>query len=175
MHPIHTATDALGKKPPLRKGQGATASTEELFPFSTRAFGLVEVVLALGIVSFCLIAILGLFSVGLKQNRESQDKIQAANLASLILSLRRSMPTNTLTIALPVLNQGTNYGKIKVGTDGTTTAPVMNMIYSISTNNLAQPKLAQVYLLFWWPLNAPNAPTNNPGSYYEVVTQVALP
>jgi len=40
-----------------------------------RAFSLVEVVLAVGIVAFVLISILGLMSVGIKANRESADDI----------------------------------------------------------------------------------------------------
>ncbi len=45
-----------------------------------RAFSLIEVVLALGIVSFALVAILGLMSVGLDSSRDSIDDTAVALL-----------------------------------------------------------------------------------------------
>lgn len=61
------------------------------------AFSLIEVVIALGIISFCLIAILGLFSAGLKKARESDDEIRAANLLSSLVCRMRSAPHLDLT------------------------------------------------------------------------------
>ncbi len=50
-------------------------------------------------------AIVGLFMVGINTNKESSDQIQAANLASLLISTRRALPTNTIAnFALPPLN-----------------------------------------------------------------------
>jgi uncharacterized protein (TIGR02598 family) len=67
-----------------------------------RAFSLVEVTIALGIVSFCLIAILGLLPAGLNTNKASVQQNAAANLASLIASDLRSTPATT--------NRSTCYG-----------------------------------------------------------------
>lgn len=72
-------------------------------------FNLVEVVLALGLVSFVLIAILGLFSVGLRGTQESEATINASNLAAVMLGKRLAAPTNDL----PALN-GQNFGLPKV-------------------------------------------------------------
>ena len=58
------------------------------------AFSLVEVALALAICSFAIIALLSLFTVGLHDSQESGEKIEAANLASLILSARRAEREN---------------------------------------------------------------------------------
>ncbi|MEM6821597.1 MAG: hypothetical protein AAF558_06630 [Verrucomicrobiota bacterium] len=55
-------------------------------------FSLTEIVIALGVVSFGLVSLLGLFSTGLKTNKESMEDVQAANLVSLVLSERRAAP-----------------------------------------------------------------------------------
>lgn len=143
-----------------------------------RAFSLIEVVVSLGIISFALISIIGLFSVGLKTNKESSDQIDAANTASLLMATVRAMPTNCATngFALPDLNQATASGTVKIGMDGATTSTNLfyNLYYVVGTNTGTGSKLANVYLRLWWPLTAP-MPTNNPAAYYEVAGQVALP
>lgn len=146
------------------------------------AFSLVEVVLALGIFSFALMAIIGLFMVGINTSKESAEQIQAANLASLLISTRRTIPTNVIAnFALPPLNttystSGTYVTNANgVSLDGTLTGPrAYNLFYQIGTNAATGTRLAQVHLLLWWP-TASTIPLNNPGNRYEITTQVALP
>ncbi len=146
------------------------------------AFTLVEVVVALGIFSFALVAIVGLFVVGINTNKESSDQIQGANFASLLVSTRRSLPTNSIAnFALPPLNvaystNGTYLTNSSgVADDGTTNgAPTYNLFYQVGTNSVTGPHLAEVHFMLWWPVSA-TLPTNNPGNRYEVTTQVALP
>jgi type II secretory pathway pseudopilin PulG len=150
------------------------------------SFSLIEVVLALAIVSFAIIAILGLFSAGLKANKESYDQIQEANIASLLIATRRSAPDNTLSnfssFGLPNLDQNYITGTNRVGIDGmiasdtnsSITNTVFNVAYGVGTNSVTGPKVANIYILVW-PSGAAAPQTNNPGSYYEIYTQVALP
>jgi len=147
------------------------------------AFSLVEVVVALGIFSFALVAIVGLFMVGIKTNKESSDQIQAANFGSLLISSRRALPTNVIAnFALPPLNvayssTGTYLtNNLGVAADGTTNVatPAYNLFYQVGTNIITGAHLAQVHFILWWPVGAA-LPTNNPGSRYELTTQVALP
>jgi type II secretory pathway pseudopilin PulG len=145
------------------------------------AFSLVEVVLALGLISFALVTILGLFSVGLKINKESSDQIQAADLASRILATRRALPMNLTVANLPIpplTNTAivSNSAPIEVAINGTTLttgvppSDIYNLNYRMAP---ASPgNLMNVYLLLWGPPGA-NAPTNNPGAYYEISTQIA--
>ncbi len=146
---------------------------------SGQAFSLVEVVIALGIFTFAVMGIVGLFVVGINAGKESADQIQAANLASLLISTRRALPTKAMTnFALPPLNMtyassGSNV--MGVATDGTITAPAeYNLFYQIGTNAATGPHLAQVHLMLWWPPATTNPP-NNPANRYELTTQVALP
>ena len=150
-----------------------------------RAFSLVEVVLALGICVFVMVIIMGLYSTGLRVNRESESQIQAADLASLIIAARRANPTNTSELAIPASaltnaytnafangTQLTNY----IGSDGMLTNAA-NAVYTAScmagTNTMTGPNLAQVYLMLSWPAQA--NPTNASSDHYEVTTYIPIP
>ena len=54
-------------------------------------FSLVEVVLAMGIVSFCVLATFGLLSIGNDTNRRSRDEMIAAQLAENEFSRIRAL------------------------------------------------------------------------------------
>ena len=150
-----------------------------------RAFSLVEVVLALGISVFVLVIIMGLYSTGLRVNRESENQIQEANLASLIIAARRANPTNASQLAIPASSltnaytnafangtQLTNY----IGSDGLLTNAA-NAVYTVSckagTNTMTGPNLAQVYMMLSWPAQA--NPTNASSDHYEVTTYIPVP
>lgn len=61
--------------------------------FRSHAFSLVEVVLAVGILVFGILAILALLPVGLKQNQEAGEQIEAAGLMTSVLAdLRNTAP-----------------------------------------------------------------------------------
>lgn len=61
-------------------------SARSIGPRSTqRAFSLVEVILAIGIASFAVLTILGLLGTAMRSNTESEERIQAANLATTLL------------------------------------------------------------------------------------------
>ena len=144
----------------------------------TGAFTLIEVVLALGVVSFSLVSVMGLFSAGLEINKESADQIQAANLASLVLSTRRAMPsTQEASLPLPILTGTTTVtGTSSLAINGMVAAGKIpasdqySLFYQISPG--AAPNMANVYLLLWWPAGT-KQPTGGFGNYYEISTQVS--
>jgi type II secretory pathway pseudopilin PulG len=57
------------------------------------AFSLVEVVIALGLVSFCLLAIVGLLPVGLKAVKNSREESAAANALNQLAEAVRNATT----------------------------------------------------------------------------------
>jgi uncharacterized protein (TIGR02598 family) len=68
------------------------------------AFSLVEVVLALGVISFAILAILGVFPVGLSTGHSAQDETRAPQIAQMILSSlagQASTQFNNVFIPLP--------------------------------------------------------------------------
>lgn len=60
-------------------------------------FSLVEVVLAIGIVAFALIAIVALVPMSLRLAGESEDETRAANLLGAIIAERQSTPISKFT------------------------------------------------------------------------------
>src|SRR5437588_10791841 len=69
-----------------------------------RAFSLVEVVLALGVISFAIVAILGIFPIGLSTGHSAQDETRAPQIAQMILSsltAQASTQFNNVLVPLP--------------------------------------------------------------------------
>jgi type II secretory pathway pseudopilin PulG len=146
----------------------------------TRAFSLVELVIALGIATFVIVSIMGLFVSGLQFNHESEGEIQAANLASLIISSSRAtplaagvnspVPTSALTNAF-----GPVYSNKFVGWDGNLTNSANNAAYAVTcragTNSLTGTGVAQVYLMLSWPPQSTSATSPH---YYETATYISL-
>jgi uncharacterized protein (TIGR02598 family) len=61
-----------------------------------RAFSLVELVLALGVAAFCLIAVFGLMPVGMQTNRNATSHTAATNIiASTVADLRATPAAET--------------------------------------------------------------------------------
>lgn len=62
-------------------------------------FSLIEVVLALGVIAFALVGIMGLFPVAMKSAQESQRETRAAQIARQIFDDLQSLPgTNTALV-----------------------------------------------------------------------------
>jgi len=140
-------------------------------------FSLIEVVFALGLFSFCIVALLGLFSEGITENRESLEDIQASNIAALLLAQRRAAPTgtnSTLPFPLPVLNIPTNNSNAPVYLTDSGAVTQLNeaswrLTYAIQTNAYG---ISQVALSLTAPamLDISKARTR-----YDVLTYVLLP
>jgi len=153
--------------------------------FATRrAFSLVEVVIALGVVTFCLIALMGLLSVGAQASHDSSEVVQAATMASYMISEIRAAPTNVLNATptfpiLPLTNATplTN-SVVYVAPDCTllTGAQTNQAGYRLTySSTLNANNTASLYLCLSWP-SAVN-PTVNPGEVkgrYELFTVLPL-
>ncbi len=61
------------------------------------AFSLLEVVLALGVAGFCLIAILGLLPVGVQTNRNASSQTAVNNIIATVMSDLRTTPAAAVT------------------------------------------------------------------------------
>ena len=66
---------------------------------SIAGFSLVEVTLALGIASFCLIAVFGLVPVGVQTNRNATSQTTATNILSGVIADIRASPKGSSTTA----------------------------------------------------------------------------
>lgn len=81
-------------------------------PKRRRAFSLVEVTLALGIVTFALVGVVGVLPTALSSGRQSFDQNRAAAIANTLFASFRSQPFNHV-----------GYVDAQFGDDGTTPAP----------------------------------------------------
>jgi len=142
-------------------------------------FSLVEVALALGICAFVLVAMLALFQVGLKSSRESEEQMEAANLASQIMTLVAACPTNGITI--PSQSLTNSYADVfggtakYIGPDGRPTnvnSATYRITCSAGTNAATGSRMAQVYLMLSWP---PRAALTGAVGKYETIAYIPLP
>ena len=144
---------------------------------SRRAFSLVEVVIALGVCTFVLFPMMSLLSNGLRLENDSRQQMQAADLATLLVTERRDAPTNTLSSAiLPSLSQACPATAVTawVNFAGSTTSQAQaafQLSYQVGTNS-TNPTVGMIHLLFTWPPGA--NPSTAPGRY-EMTTQVLMP
>ena len=130
-------------------------------------------VLAVGVFSFVGVALIGLFSVGLRTNRESVDDLEATHLAGSLLGTRRASPVADLPgFPLPTLAAAAN-NTTNVAGDGTPTnqsAARFGLVYRITPDTNA--KVSRVYLCLYWPPQA--SPTNARGRF-ETFSAFPLP
>jgi hypothetical protein len=63
--------------------------------FKRHGFSLVEVVLALGIFTFVVVSMVGVLSLGLKTNQETQEECEAVNLLAAVIQDMRHTPVGS--------------------------------------------------------------------------------
>ena len=144
----------------------------------TRGFSLVEVILAIGIVSFAFMAVVALLPVGLKTVRESSDESAAMNLLPLVASDLKTLSLQTrktLRYGMPDWTSltRTESGRFFMDESGAPQAERSNAHYVVdwrmippggwSTNPRTQPLApVKVSLRIGWP-----AVAAEPGSFVE--------
>lgn len=93
-----------------------------------RAFSLVEVAMAIGIVSFVLLAVAGLMGVGLNASKSAQiDTMQAAN-SRLLLAMVATNDFDTFTSSTLYINQ-----------DGSTNSSIVGASIEATVSVVANP------------------------------------
>jgi uncharacterized protein (TIGR02598 family) len=130
----------------------------------TAAFSLVEVVIAIGLFTFCITILLGLIPVGLKSARSVTEEGNAIHIASSIFGFWQQAPTNT-PISIPGIFSNAT---LRVGAAA---APVTNFFddsaapTAAGTASMAMgyraaalpgiPNAYEVQLDFRWPARSP--------------------
>jgi len=156
----------------------------------TLAFSLAETVVALGICAFVIVAMIGLFSVGLKASRDSYNQVQVAGLASQIISTRNASPssdafvTDATTLPIKASQLASAYQQIHGGTadtkcvdhngylvDANDTSAVYRITCFSGTSTLSGAYLSQVYMMLSWP---PKVSPDLAEGKYETTTFISL-
>ena len=140
---------------------------------SIAAFSLVELSIALGVITFCLLTIIGLLAIGINSTHSSTTQTAATNLLTAVTSDLESVPNITPaytpvaakgTVASPGGLHGINgspvYGlTIPVGGSSTTTTTTLYVGENGLTNSTAA---ASLYRVSIWitPANNSTYPTH---------------
>jgi type II secretory pathway pseudopilin PulG len=121
------------------------------------AFSLVEVVLALGVISFAIVAILGVFPIGLSTSHSAQDETRAPQIAQTIFATLAGQTFGTISLKLYNAD-GTANGSVDMDlTQQTGTDPNLN---GLSANNSGD-----VFILT----------AGNPAKFFSVHSPPSLP
>ncbi len=135
-----------------------------------RAFSLVEVVIALGVVAFCLLSVLALLPLGLTTSRDSLQRTTAASIASEISSDFR-LPTvtsggNTVTPRFQINTAAGTYVLYFDGSDNfSTTASASTLYRATVTVGTTSYGTIPLRIFVTWPGLADATPANTPANY----------
>jgi uncharacterized protein (TIGR02598 family) len=146
-----------------------------------RGFSLVEVVMALGISSFCLLSTLALLPIGISSSRDSLEKTNAASIVAEISSDFRQAAVTVGTggsayQATPrfQINSGAGTSTLYFGADDSyinataSSAPVSgNWLYraTVTVSLTSSGSTMPVRILVTWPALADPNPAQTPANY----------
>ena len=150
------------------------------------AFSLIEVTLALGVASFCLVVVFGLLPIGINTNRGGVDQGTAASLSSCIVADLRGTPDSNVNspfyrIAVPADGSTLQSTSFFVNADGSTAgtaspgaASTFRATVKVTpTSTVAGKVAASACVWLTWPGAADpditKSPSHYSGSYMTVV------
>jgi len=116
------------------------------------AFSLVEVVIAIGVFSFCLLILIALVPVGLTSNKSTRDRTIVADLCSSLETDMRETPTANTTSPLY---------QIPMPTAGATTSITLYDNYLSTTNTFSTTRMPDSQYRFTITLTPPAATSPN--------------
>ncbi len=88
--------------------------------FSSRGFSLIEVIITVGVISFALVGLMGIFPIALEQSRNCIDETRSAQLARMVFATLAGEP-----VAAAECFGGENGGTLNLETIDTSTSPVV--------------------------------------------------
>lgn len=137
-------------------------------PKNRAGFSLVEVVLAIGIIAFCLVAVVGLFSVGQLASQRATDDTSLAAASFQVISKIRSRTNSALPTNYFFDLQGRMVPSIDEASyvcEVVSSAVPETEVANISTN------LARVKIQFTWPASVPQGRRPNTNTFYAALSQ----
>ncbi len=152
-----------------------------------RAFSLVEVVLALGVVSFALLALIGLLPAGLGVQKSSMNEARSiqvlSQIAQAMQAIRRDEGSGMLEFPSPleVLDVTPGAVELSLASDGTLSNHSTDLRGTIIIEQLpapaGSPGLLPVYISVAWPASATRSGGvwNNAEGSVETFIYVAVP
>jgi len=140
----------------------------------TRSFSLAEVVIALGVVTVGIVAVLGVFPAALQTGHSAQDETRAAHIAqSVIGSLAASASTHFSNAQLP-LYPSPSPGPTPLSINLTTTLSPAVTLYADNDGKLILSSTNAAYAILIYTNNSVPGFTD-PASANEVTVRLAWP
>jgi uncharacterized protein (TIGR02598 family) len=127
-------------------------------------FSLIEVVIALGIFAFCIVAIVGLLPVGMNSVRSVSNENNAIHIASSIEGIWQVAPTNTsitnsnfpiTNLYIGITNNAPPFYFNEFGEQTDSAGSSVNMTYTANASTTTS-SAYDVKMVFKWPPHAPN-------------------
>ncbi len=144
--------------------------SRKCFPTRKQAFSLIEVVLALGVLSFAILTIVALLPIGLQSNRDSYEESVGTNLIAALVADWRALQvgstntTDSSVYQLPRFKQGMTLTNVLWVTEGgqrtnSAAAARYRVAYKIAPPPTLNSSFAPYYVSFVvsWPAQATNA------------------
>ncbi|NBR48744.1 Verru_Chthon cassette protein B [bacterium] len=132
---------------------------------SNAGFSLIEVVIALGIFSFCIVAIVGLLPVGMNSVRSVSNENNAIHIASSIEGIWQVVPTNTsitysnfpiTNLYIGITNNAPPFYFNEFGEQTDSAGSSVNMTYTANASTTTS-SAYDVKMVFKWPPHATSA------------------
>jgi uncharacterized protein (TIGR02598 family) len=138
--------------------------------FKHKAFSLIEVVIALGLFTFCIVGIVGLLPIAANSVKSISQESNANNIAESLAGMWQVAPATNISITntnFPLTNfyigssnLSTNYFN-EFGQQTNSNSAALRIEYEARTNSSFS-NAFDVNMTFYWPANAPtNSPTIN--------------
>lgn len=143
------------------------------FRFPLSAFSLVEVVIAVGIFSFVIVAVMGTMSVALSSTRDSEMKLSAAHTSAVIIGSLKANPNNRTDETIfpnTLTGSGSNIYVDRQGRVTNQSGAAFRLAWKL-TKDTTLTNLVFCNIELTWP---PSAPTNSVSSH-RVATSILLP
>ncbi len=142
------------------------------------AFSLVEIVIAVGIFSFVIVAVMGTMSVALSSTRDSEMKLSATHTSAMIVGTLKANPASGTNTSFPIsaITNGYPGGSAKdiyvdrLGLKTDQAGAAFRIAWKL-TKDATLTNLYFCNIELAWP---PAAPTNAVSSY-RVATAILLP
>jgi type II secretory pathway pseudopilin PulG len=141
----------------------------------TRSFSLLEVVIALGVITVGIVGILAVFPTALQTGHSAQDETRAAHIAQSVFgSLVAQAPSQFGNVQLP-LSANATPTPAPVSVDLTaSSSPTAPTLYADNDGSLIPTAATAAYAIFIFTNNLPPGFTN-PGDANQVTVRVAWP
>ena len=142
------------------------------------AFSLIEVVIALGLFSFCIIGIVGLLPIAANSTKSVSQESNANNIAESIAGMWQVVPTTNIPITnsnFPMTNLyigtnlSTNYFN-EFGQQTDSNSATLRMEYRATTNSNFS-NAFDVNLTFYWPAHSTNTNTTTKRTFNYIFTK----